>query len=114
MALSPPSRPTPAPADGDRPLDGDEVLAKVVALPISTWRYSWDDEHVRHLGPMAQDWWAAFGLGGTDTAISCIDANGVALVAIQALHRELQALKAAHDGAGQPPRDSREEIPATE
>lgn len=65
------------------------MLERVAALPVSTWRYHWDAPHVRHLGPMAQDWYAAFGLGGDDKTISCVDTNGVALVAIQALHRQL-------------------------
>ncbi|MER5780480.1 tail fiber domain-containing protein [Streptomyces mobaraensis] len=73
--------------------NGFAVLEKVLALPVSTWRYSWEEPHVRHLGPMAQDWWAAFGLGGSDTTIACADANGVALVSIQALHRRLAELQ---------------------
>ncbi|MBT2386625.1 tail fiber domain-containing protein [Streptomyces sp. ISL-11] len=80
---------------GDSPgaVNGFALLEKVTTLPVSTWRYTWDEPHVRHLGPMAQDWWAAFGLGGSDTTISCTDANGVALVAIQALHRRLTDLQ---------------------
>ncbi|MGI5339477.1 tail fiber domain-containing protein [Streptomyces sp. CA-181903] len=74
-------------------VNGFAVLEKVLALPVSTWRYNWEEPHVRHLGPMAQDWWAAFGLGGSDTAITCADANGVALVSIQALHRRLTELQ---------------------
>ncbi|NJP98378.1 tail fiber domain-containing protein [Nonomuraea sp. FMUSA5-5] len=85
---------SPARTHPDGAVNGHDVLAKVVALPVSTWRYRNDGDHVWHLGPMAQDWWAAFGLGGTDKAIHCIDANGVALVAIQALHREVESLRA--------------------
>jgi hypothetical protein len=44
---------------------------------------------VRHIGPMAQDFAAAFGFGDTDRKISFIDANGVATVAIQALYRRV-------------------------
>lgn len=71
------------------PVHGFGVLDAVLALPVSTWRYRWDPPGVRHLGPMAQDWWAAFGVGQNDRTICCTDANGVALVAIQALHRLL-------------------------
>ncbi|MFD5514031.1 tail fiber domain-containing protein [Streptomyces sp. NPDC127051] len=74
-------------------VNGYRVLEEVVRLPVSSWRYNWDPPEVRHLGPMAQDWWAAFGLGGSDTTICSTDANGVALVAIQALHRELVDLR---------------------
>lgn len=74
-------------------VNGFEVLAAVVDLPVSTWRYVWEADGVRHLGPMAQDWRASFGLGTDDRTICCTDANGVALVAIQALHRELADLR---------------------
>jgi hypothetical protein len=67
--------------------DSMEVLAKVVALPLSTWEYR-SDSGVTHLGPMAQDFHAAFGLGDSPTSISTIDTGGVALAAIQALKRE--------------------------
>ncbi|MEU3408554.1 tail fiber domain-containing protein [Streptomyces sp. NPDC006670] len=63
------------------------MLETLAALPVSSWRYTWDPQDVRHLGPMAQDWHAAFGLGGTDRAIDFIDSNGVSIVAIQALHQ---------------------------
>ncbi|MFJ6464196.1 tail fiber domain-containing protein [Streptomyces sp. NPDC091387] len=78
---------------GSGPVNGYQVLEQVVRLPVSTWRYHWDPPHVRHLGPMAQDWWKAFGVGENDRTICCTDANGVAVVAIQALHRELTELR---------------------
>jgi hypothetical protein len=67
----------------------DEVLAKVDSLPISTWRYKGDAADVHHLGPMAQDFAAAFGLGPDDRHIAPLDAAGVGLAAIQALNRKL-------------------------
>lgn len=61
---------------------------------MQTWNYNSQDAAVRHLGPMAQDFKAAFGLGESDTGITTVDADGVALAAIQGLHRKLeQALK---------------------
>ncbi|MBB4936544.1 hypothetical protein FHR32_000849 [Streptosporangium album] len=75
------------------PVNGYDILDKVAGLPISSWRYEWEPDHVRHLGPMAQDWHATFGLGDTDTMIPGVDANGVALVAIQALHRRITDLE---------------------
>ncbi|MBL9140006.1 MAG: tail fiber domain-containing protein [Verrucomicrobiales bacterium] len=63
-----------------------EVLAQVVDLPISRWEYR-EDPDTPHLGPMAQDFHAAFGLGGDDRHIATLDADGVALAAIQGLHR---------------------------
>ena len=62
------------------------VLAKVLAMPITSWAYKTDDK-TRHIGPMAQDFHKAFGVGGSDTSIATVDADGVALAAIQGLHQ---------------------------
>jgi hypothetical protein len=68
-----------------------EVLAKISALPISEWQYKVDAAEVRHIGPMAQDFHAAFGLnGGDDKHISTVDEGGVALAAIQGLNQKLE------------------------
>ena len=75
------------------PVNGFEILERVVELPISTWRYHWEAPQVRHLGPMAQDWAASFGLGENDTTIAGVDANGVALVSIQALYQLIGELR---------------------
>jgi hypothetical protein len=75
-------------AEEQRPVDIHDVLERVAALPISTWSYLWDNGEVRHMGPMAQDFYAAFGLGADQRRIEVADGQGVALAAIQAL-REL-------------------------
>jgi hypothetical protein len=75
-------------------VDGFAILEKLAGLPISSWSYKRDDPAVRHLGPMAQDFFAAFGLGGDDRMINMVDANGVVMVAIQALYRRLHELQA--------------------
>ena len=67
-----------------------EVLEKVAALPLSTWNYKSQDRGIRHIGPMAQDFKAAFNLGETDTGINSIDADGVALAAIQGLNQKVE------------------------
>jgi hypothetical protein len=79
------------------PVNGFEVMAKLSALPVATWRYRWEPAGVRHLGPMAQDWHAAFGLGKGNTTIQMVDAHGVLVVAIQALHRQVGELRAEID-----------------
>ena len=79
---------------GFTPVDVDSVLAKVAALPLTTWHYTNDVAATPHLGPMAQDFHAAFGLGGDDKTIATVDADGVALAAIQGLHRKTEALTA--------------------
>jgi hypothetical protein len=57
------------------------------------WNYKSEDATVRHIGPTAQDFYAAFGLGGDDRSISTIDPSGVALAAIQELYRENKQLR---------------------
>jgi len=72
-----------------QPVDPREVLKKVVEMPLSTWQYKVPDADFRHMGPMAQDFYAAFHLGQSDKRISTIDADGVALAAIQGLNARL-------------------------
>lgn len=59
------------------PVDSQDILARINRLPISTWNYKFDDTAVRHLGPMAQDFAAAFGVGNDDRHINSIDEGGV-------------------------------------
>lgn len=68
------------------PVDTREILDKVAELPLSIWNFKGDDADTRHLGPMAQDFHATFGLGDTDTGIATVDLDGVALAAIQGLN----------------------------
>jgi len=70
------------------PVDPAELLERVAELPISTWAYKEDDQ-VKHLGPMAQDFYQQFGLGNSARKIATIDTSGVALAAIQGLKQEL-------------------------
>ena len=71
------------------PIDPATVLDKVAALPLNSWAYT-DRPGERHIGPMAQDFHQAFGLGRDDTSISMVDASGVALASIQALNDKLE------------------------
>lgn len=70
-------------------LDPTDVLARVSALPVSLWSYKTENA-VRHVGPMAEDFHQAFGLGADDKHIAPGDQAGVALVAVQGLHQLLQ------------------------
>jgi len=72
-------------------VDGTAILAKVAAMPVMTWNYKTQKAGIRHIGPMAQDFKKAFGIGETDTGITTVDADGVALAAIQGLIEELKA-----------------------
>ena len=74
-----------------RTVDGKLILEKVASLPMNEWDYK-DTPGIRHLGPMAQDFHAAFGLNGNDEHhISVVDEGGVALAAIQGLNEKLEA-----------------------
>jgi hypothetical protein len=67
------------------PVDPRGVLQAVTEVPISTWAFR-EDPSARHIGPMAQDFHRAFGLGSDERTIATVDADGVALAAIQGLH----------------------------
>jgi len=71
------------------PVRPRDVLEKVAALPITRWNFQ-GDRTTPHLGPMAQDFHAAFGLGTDDKHIATVDADGVALAAIQGLNQRLE------------------------
>jgi hypothetical protein len=76
------------------PVDGRDVLEKVAALPIARWNYKAETNTI-HLGPVAQDFHAAFGLGTDDKHIATVDADGVALAAIQGLNQKVEEQRAA-------------------
>jgi trimeric autotransporter adhesin len=68
-------------------IDGRAVVEKLARIPISTWNYKTQAASIRHIGPMAQDFAAAFSVGEDNTHISTIDADGVSLAAIQGLYQ---------------------------
>ena len=72
------------------PVNARAVLDKVAALPVSTWNYKAQTNSIRHIGPMAQDFKAAFDVGESNIGITTVDADGVALAAIQGLNQKLQ------------------------
>jgi hypothetical protein len=73
-----------------RALDGEAVLAKLATIPVLEWNYISQDASIRHVGPMAQDFRAAFGLGEDDRHINTLDPDGISLKAIQALDHRTQ------------------------
>jgi hypothetical protein len=82
-----------------QPVSGEDILGRIRRLPISQWSYR-SEKETRHLGPMAQDFRALFGLGSDEKAIGTVDADGVALAGVQALEArtrqqaaDLQTLK---------------------
>lgn len=78
-----------------RSVNALSILEKVAAMPISRWNYKSDAASIAHIGPMAQDFHAAFGLNGSDdTHINTVDAQGIALAAIQGLNQKLRSMEA--------------------
>ena len=72
------------------PVDGKQMLDTLMNVPISTWRYKGQSNSAQHIGPMAQDFYAAFGMGEDAHYIGTVDADGVALAAIQGLYQVVQ------------------------
>ena len=78
-------------------LDTRAILERLVTLPIQSWRYLIESENVRHVGPTAQDFRATFGLGQDERTIGMVDADGIALAAIQGLNAKVEERVAAKD-----------------
>jgi hypothetical protein len=74
-------------------VDAEDVLSRVSAMPVRSWSYREEGDSVRHLGPTAQDFRAAFGLGDTEKAIATVDADGVSLAGIKALAQRTADLR---------------------
>jgi hypothetical protein len=75
----------------------EDILNRLAALPIQGWRYTNEIVGIRHIGPMAQDFKAAFGLGQDDKFIGFVDEQGVALAAIQGLNQKMSEQLKARD-----------------
>lgn len=76
-------------------LDNSELLNKISNLSIQKWKYKGSNEY--HIGPVAEDFFAAFGLGVDDQGISSVDPAGIALAAIKQLIKEHETLKRSLD-----------------
>lgn len=73
-------------------LDGEDILAKLATVEVSSWVYKEEVAKPRHIGPMAQDFYAAFGLGTSDTSVNSLDLDGVNMAAVQALELRTREL----------------------
>jgi len=82
-----------------KPVDAEEVLEKIREIPVQSWNYiGHDPKEFRHYGPVAQDFFAAFGhddIGtiGTPTTINSGDMQGILMIAVQALEKRLARLE---------------------
>ncbi|MFP6584006.1 MAG: tail fiber domain-containing protein [Candidatus Hydrogenedentota bacterium] len=79
------------------PVDVIAVLEKVASMPVEEWNYKAQEDSIRHIGPMAEDFRAAFGVGDFVGRITSTDADGVALAAIQGLNLKLEAKQVVID-----------------
>jgi hypothetical protein len=66
------------------------ILNRLASIPIQSWNYKSEPDAVRHIGPMAQNFRAAFGLGESDKTLNTVDAQGVTMAAIQGLYQMMQ------------------------
>lgn len=82
------------------PIDPEGLLDRVAALPLAEWSYN-DEDGVRHIGPMAEDFRAAFGFGADDRTLAPSDVGGVALAAIQAVHARVERILGANEALAQ-------------
>jgi hypothetical protein len=72
-----------------QPIDEKDILQKLEQMPVTTWNYKHDPSR-RYIGPTAQDFMAAFGLGSDDKSINTLDATGVTFAAIKGMGEELK------------------------
>ena len=74
-----------------RAVDAEVILESLMRMPVTTWNMRGDQTRTTHIGPVAQDFRAAFGMGESDTTINTADAQGVAFAAIKGLNAKLEA-----------------------
>lgn len=74
-------------------LEGESVLTRLRSVPVTTWNYRTQDRSIRHIGPTAQDLYAAFGVGESNLLINTVDIDGINLAAA----KELDARTAAQE-----------------
>ena len=72
-------------------IDVGAILEGVLAMPVTTWQYKAQSADIRHIGPMAQDFFSAFHVGDDNRHITEVDEGGVAFAAIQGLNQKLEA-----------------------
>jgi hypothetical protein len=79
-------------------IDGEQILTKIREMPITEWNYKGTDASVKYIGPVAQDFYSAFHLGGTDSlGINTLCIDGVNIAAIQALEKRTAELQKANE-----------------
>ena len=74
-------------------VNGEDVLARLRKVPVTTWNYISEGEKAKHMGPMAEDFYQAFGLGTGNTSIGVQDLAGVSLAAVKTLDERTTELQ---------------------
>jgi hypothetical protein len=80
-----------------RSVDGEALLTKLREMPVATWSYKTQDSTIRHMGPVAQDFSAAFGLGESNLLINTVDIDGVNMAGVKALESRTSGQQARID-----------------
>jgi hypothetical protein len=70
------------------PVDGEKLLEKIAGLPVTQWNYKIEGADVKHIGPVAQDFYTILGIGNDDRTIAALDEAGISLAAIQKLYEK--------------------------
>ena len=78
-------------------VEGEDILRRIKSIPVTSWNYKTQESRYRHMGPMAQDFYAAFKLGESDLMINSIDIDGVNLAGVKALEERTSAQQAKID-----------------
>lgn len=76
-------------------IDPVNVLEKLVSLPVQSWYYKGNHEDGQHIGPVAEEFASAFGLGSNEKYIGTVDESGIALAAIQGLNKKVETENAS-------------------
>lgn len=76
------------------PVVKEDVLARLQQMPVSTWNFEQGQDGIRHMGPVAEDFYAAFGLGESERSVMVQDMAGVSLAGVQALADRSDAIDA--------------------
>jgi hypothetical protein len=83
--------------DGFQSVDRGSVLERLATIDVTEWSYRRDGSAIRHMGPVAQDFREAFGLGTDGEHIHTVDGQGVTIAAVQALHDRVRQLQSDNE-----------------
>ncbi len=71
-----------------KPVNGEELVKKLNNLKVNGWNYKTQSDNIIHIGPMAQEFYATFGYGESDTTITTIDPDGLIMAGVKELNKD--------------------------